>query len=210
MRAVVQSGIRPLVMRLYDPEDTAFNGYESPRAMRAGRRDSRTRPDREGRGGRDEELAARATDSRGGPWSTGTAIRFSLSGGPLEGPSSGRRAPTWTRSSWPPVWSVLTSFTRGKSAIAIGGLALCHFSHAYEQGCCAYFSFGGSADTRSGGPCPVRPRMGGSDARGDRAGSDRISHHHGMGQARARWVADEMGGGCASGGRSRKGSTGQE
>src|SRR6266704_1927838 len=28
MRAVMHSGIRPLVMRLYDPEDTIFNGYE--------------------------------------------------------------------------------------------------------------------------------------------------------------------------------------
>src|SRR5204863_5595814 len=28
MRLVMQSGIRPLVLRLYDPEDSAFNGYE--------------------------------------------------------------------------------------------------------------------------------------------------------------------------------------
>src|ERR1700704_6129889 len=30
MRAVMQSGIRPLVMRLYDPDDTIFNGYDVP------------------------------------------------------------------------------------------------------------------------------------------------------------------------------------
>ena len=30
MRAVMQSGIRPLVMRLYDPEDTAFSGHDLP------------------------------------------------------------------------------------------------------------------------------------------------------------------------------------
>src|SRR5256885_15118069 len=29
MRAVMQSGIRPLVMRLYDPEDSAFSGFET-------------------------------------------------------------------------------------------------------------------------------------------------------------------------------------
>src|SRR5260370_6611869 len=28
MRAIMQAGIRPLVMRLYDAEDTAFNGYD--------------------------------------------------------------------------------------------------------------------------------------------------------------------------------------
>src|SRR5207245_9615741 len=42
-------------------------------------------------------------------------------------------------------WTVLPELhTRVKAAIAVGGLALCHFSHAYEQGCCAYFTFGGS------------------------------------------------------------------
>ncbi len=47
-------------------------------------------------------------------------------------------------------WTVLPKLhAEVKSAIAIGGLALCHFSHAYEQGCCAYFSFGGSADTEA-------------------------------------------------------------
>jgi len=30
MRAVMQSGIRPLVLRLYDPEDTAFSGHDLP------------------------------------------------------------------------------------------------------------------------------------------------------------------------------------
>src|SRR5450759_3910636 len=30
MRAVMQSGIRPLVLRLYDAEDTAFNGHDVP------------------------------------------------------------------------------------------------------------------------------------------------------------------------------------
>src|SRR5450756_3243009 len=30
MRAIMQSGIRPLVARLYDPEDTAFNGHDLP------------------------------------------------------------------------------------------------------------------------------------------------------------------------------------
>ncbi len=30
MRAIMQSGIRPLVARLYDPEDTAFSGYDLP------------------------------------------------------------------------------------------------------------------------------------------------------------------------------------
>src|SRR5881628_3598767 len=31
MRAVMQSGIRPLVLRLYDPDDSAFSGFETSR-----------------------------------------------------------------------------------------------------------------------------------------------------------------------------------
>src|SRR5438128_1852533 len=43
------------------------------------------------------------------------------------------------------LWTVLPDLhARVKTAIAIGPIALCHFSHAYEQGCCAYFTFGGS------------------------------------------------------------------
>jgi alkyldihydroxyacetonephosphate synthase len=75
----------------------------------------------------------------------------------------------------------------------VGGLALCHFSHAYEQGCCAYFTFGGSADGEPEARAAyLRAWEGAMSAAGDLGAT--ISHHHGVGQARARWVAGEMGG----------------
>jgi alkyldihydroxyacetonephosphate synthase len=80
-----------------------------------------------------------------------------------------------------------------KSAIAVGGLALCHFSHAYEQGCCAYFSFGGSGDTEEEARAAYGRAWEGAMSAALELGAT-ITHHHGTGQVRARWVADEMGG----------------
>src|SRR4029077_7841260 len=91
-------------------------------------------------------------------------------------------------------WSVLPALhARVKSAIAVGGLALCHFSHAYEQGCCAYFSFGGSADREEDARAEYNRAWEGAMTAALEMGAT-ITHHHGTGQARARWVADEMGG----------------
>ena len=91
-------------------------------------------------------------------------------------------------------WSVLADLhVRVKSAIAVGGLALCHFSHAYEQGCCAYFTFGGSAEREEDARAAYNRAWEGAMTAALEMGAT-ISHHHGTGQVRARWVADEMGG----------------
>jgi alkyldihydroxyacetonephosphate synthase len=91
-------------------------------------------------------------------------------------------------------WTVLPDLhTRVKTAIAVGGMALCHFSHAYEQGCCAYFTFGGSAATEDDARAAYNRAWEGAMTAALETGAT-IGHHHGTGQARARWVADEMGG----------------
>ena len=91
-------------------------------------------------------------------------------------------------------WSMLTGLhAQVKSAIAVGGLALCHFSHAYEQGCCAYFTFGGSAEREEDARAAYNRAWEGAMTAALEMGAT-ISHHHGTGQVRARWVADEMGG----------------
>ena len=90
--------------------------------------------------------------------------------------------------------SVLSELhARVKSAIALGGLALCHFSHAYEQGCCAYFSFAGSGDTEADARAKYVRAWERAMSAALELGAT-ITHHHGVGQARSRWVADEMGG----------------
>jgi alkyldihydroxyacetonephosphate synthase len=194
MRAVMQSGIRPLVMRLYDADDTAFSGFDLPAGgcllvvATAGLAEvAKAEADAVKR------FAAAASDLGEEPWQRWKNHRFNLSAERLKamlGPP-GSYLDTIELAAR---WTVLPELhARVKSAIAVGGLALCHFSHAYEQGCCAYFSFGGSADTESEARAAYGRAWEGAMAAALELGAT-ISHHHGTGQVRARWVAAEMGG----------------
>ena len=194
MRAVMQSGVRPLLLRLYDAEDTAFGGYDVDAGQcvlivaTAGPASV-------------AEAEARVVESfaRDGrplgeaPWQAWREKRFDLSAERLktflEPPGSfldtieiaGR-------------WTVLSELhAKVKAAIAVGGVSLCHFSHAYEQGCCAYFTFGGSSDTEDEARAAYARAWEGAMSAALELGAT-ISHHHGVGQVRARWIADEMGG----------------
>ena len=194
MRSVMQSGIRPLVMRLYDPEDTVFNGYDLPAGgcvlvvATAGLAEVA-----KAEANAVKRFAGGAADLGEEPWLRWKEHRFSLSAERLRALLDPPGAYVDTIELAAP-WTVLPGLhARVKSAIAIGGLALCHFSHAYQQGCCAYFSFGGSADTEAEARAAYGRAWEGAMTAALELGAT-ISHHHGTGQARARWVADEMGG----------------
>jgi alkyldihydroxyacetonephosphate synthase len=194
MRAVMQSGIRPFVMRLYDADDTAFGGYDLEAGecllvvATAGLEDI----------ARAEAAAVEgfARDARPlgeSPWERWQRHRFDLSAERLNAflEPSGSYLDTIELAA---PWTVLPELHRRvKSAIAVGGLALCHFSHAYEQGCCAYFSFGGSGDTEEEARAAYGRAWEGAMSTAIELGAT-ITHHHGTGQVRARWVAGEMGG----------------
>jgi alkyldihydroxyacetonephosphate synthase len=194
MRAAMQAGIRPLVMRLYDADDTAFNGYDVPAdacvlvVATAGLAEvAKVEADAV------RQFAGAATDLGEEPWRQWESHRFSLSAERLKALLEPAGAYVDTIELAAP-WTVLPDLhARVKSAIAIGGLALCHFSHAYEQGCCAYFSFGGSADTEGEARAAYGRAWEGAMTAALELGAT-ISHHHGTGQVRSRWVADEMGG----------------
>jgi alkyldihydroxyacetonephosphate synthase len=194
MRAVMQAGIRPLVMRLYDAEDTVFNGYDVPAGAcvlvvaSAGLTEvAKAQADAVARFARD------ATDLGEEPWTRWKSHRFSLSADRLKALLEPAGAFVDTIELAAP-WTVLPNLhTQVKSAIAIGGLALCHFSHAYQQGCCAYFSFGGSAETEAESRAAYGRAWEGAMRAALELGAT-ISHHHGTGQVRSRWVAAERGG----------------
>jgi alkyldihydroxyacetonephosphate synthase len=194
MRAIMQSGIRPLVMRLYDPEDTAFNGYDLPDGgcllvvANAGLSGvARAEADAV------KSFAAASNDLGEDPWLRWQKHRFDLSAERLKAFLAPSGAYLDTIELAAP-WTVLQALhARVKPAIAVGGLALCHFSHAYEQGCCAYFTFGGSGDTEQDARSAYVRAWEGAMSIALELGAT-ISHHHGVGRARARWVADEMGG----------------
>jgi alkyldihydroxyacetonephosphate synthase len=194
MRAVMQSGIRPLVMRLYDAEDAAFNGFDLAEGecalviATAGLKEVA-----EADADAVEKLAGAARQLGDEPWERWQRHRFDLSAERLKNVLEPAGAYLDTIELAAP-WTALRELhARVKTAIAVGGLALCHFSHAYEQGCCAYFTFGGSADGEPEARAAyLRAWEGAMSAASDLGAT--ISHHHGVGQARARWVAGEMGG----------------
>jgi alkyldihydroxyacetonephosphate synthase len=194
MRAVMQSGIRPLVMRLYDADDTVFNGYEVPAGACVLVVATAGLPDvASAQADAVKRFADGATDLGEEPWKRWEKHRFSLSAERLRALLEPPGAYVDTIELAAP-WTVLPKLhAQVKSAIAIGGLALCHFSHAYEQGCCAYFSFGGSADNEAEARAAYGRAWEGAMTAAFDLGAT-ISHHHGTGQVRSRWVADEMGG----------------
>jgi alkyldihydroxyacetonephosphate synthase len=194
MRAVMQAEIRPFVMRLYDAEDAVFNGYD----LGAGEcvlvvATAGLSEIAEVEAAAVTKFAGTARDLGGAPWERWQRHRFDLSAELLNtflGPAGAfldvieLAAP----------WTVLPELHRKvKAAIATGPIALCHFSHAYEQGCCAYFTFGGTSETEEAARSAYERAWEGTMNAALELGAT-ISHHHGVGLARAKWVADEMGG----------------
>ncbi|HEY8801665.1 MAG TPA: FAD-linked oxidase C-terminal domain-containing protein, partial [Candidatus Dormibacteraeota bacterium] len=176
------------------PEDTAFNGYDLPEGgcllvvANAG-----VSGVAQAEADAVSKLAAGADNLGEAPWLRWQKHRFDLSAQRLKSFLEPPGSYLETIELAAP-WTVLEELhARVKPAIAVGGLALCHFSHAYEQGCCAYFTFGGSGDTEQDARSAYMRACEGAMSIALELGAT-ISHHHGVGQARARWVADEMGG----------------
>ncbi|HET7339211.1 MAG TPA: FAD-binding oxidoreductase [Candidatus Dormibacteraeota bacterium] len=194
MRAVMQAEIRPLVMRLYDSEDAAFNGFdldsgECALVVATAGLNSIA----EAEAGAVEIFAKHGRPLGDEPWKRWQRHRFDLSAERLQTFLEPPGSYLDTIELAAP-WTVMPELhTRVKTAIAVGGLALCHFSHAYEQGCCAYFTFGGSAEGEPEARAAYLRAWEGAMSAATELGAT-ISHHHGTGQVRSRWVAGELGG----------------
>jgi alkyldihydroxyacetonephosphate synthase len=194
MRGIMQAGIRPQVMRLYDAEDTAFSGHDLAGGgcllvVATAGLPGVARAEAEAV----ESFASDASDLGQAPWTHWLEHRFDLSAARLQAFLEPEGAYLDTIELAAP-WTVLPGLhAKVKAAIAVGGLALCHFSHAYEQGCCAYFSFGGSGSTEAEAVAAYTSAWEGAMSSAIELGAT-ISHHHGVGSVRARWIADEMGG----------------
>jgi alkyldihydroxyacetonephosphate synthase len=194
MRSIMQSGIRPLLLRLYDPADTAFNGFDLPDGgcmlvvATAG-----LAPVARAEADAVAGIASAASDAGEAPWLRWQKHRFDLSADRMKSflQPAGSYLDTIELAA---PWTVLPALhARVTSAIAVGGLALCHFSHAYEQGSCAYFTFGGSEGREQDARSAYMRAWEGAMSTALELGAT-ITHHHGVGQVRARWVADELGG----------------
>ena len=193
MRGIVQRGVRPLVLRLYDAEDTAFQaadadgcllivgtagepavaaaamGVVEARCAAAGGRDLDEKPFLRWRDRRFHLSRERMLEALQPPGSFVDTIEV---------------AAAWDR--------LAPLHAEVKAVLGGEGIGLCHFSHAYPQGCCAYFTFAGSAASEEAAEAAYGRCWSGAMEACFRH-SATIGHHHGVGQVRAPWVQREMG-----------------
>jgi alkyldihydroxyacetonephosphate synthase len=193
MREIVQRDVRPLVLRLYDAEDTAFQAADANGCLLV-----------VGTAGEPGPAAAamdvvEARCSAGGgrdlgeqPFLRWRDRRFHLSRERLlenlQPPGSFvdtiEVAAAWDR--------LPALHAEVKAVLGAEGVGLCHFSHAYPQGCCAYFTFAGSAASEEEAEAAYQRCWSGTMEACFRHAAT-IGHHHGVGQVRAPWVEREMG-----------------
>jgi alkyldihydroxyacetonephosphate synthase len=193
MREIVQRAVRPLVLRLYDAEDTAFQaadangcllivgtagepdvaaaamGVVEARCASAGGRDLAEAPFLRWRDRRFHLSRERLLEALQPPGSFVDTIEV---------------AAAWDR--LPELHADV------KAVLGAEGIGFCHFSHAYPQGCCAYFTFAGSASPEKEAEAAYQRCWDGTMEACFRH-SATIGHHHGVGQVRAPWVQREMG-----------------
>lgn len=193
MREVMQAGLRPLVLRLYDEADTAFQGVTGGGCLLVA-----------GAAGEPEVAAATAaviarvctpaTDLGETPFQRWREHRYDLSAGRLLEalrPAGSYLDTIEIAASWTDLPGL---YERIRADLAARGLVLCHFSHAYGGGCCAYFTFAGSAPDEEAAQAAHEACWRSVMQRCLDTPSATISHHHGVGQARAGWVRQELGG----------------
>lgn len=191
LREVMQRGLRPLVLRLYDPEDSALQGEADGCLLVAAAAGPRPVAEAEA-----ELLAGIIGGEALGetPWERWLRHRFDLSADRLRAvlePHGAYLDTIEVSTTWGDLGGLYREIKSHLEATA--SLALCHFSHATAQGCCAYFTFGGSAPDGGAAESIYREAWRGAmeAALAHRAA---ISHHHGVGQVRSPWVRGEMGG----------------
>jgi alkyldihydroxyacetonephosphate synthase len=192
-REILQRDLRPLVLRLYDLDDTAFQGIQQPGCLLV------TAAAGEPRVAQAEadviaEICAAAQPLGAGAFERWRDHRFDLSAERLLDflrPASALVDTIEVAAPWRVLEDLHARIKRELTEAA--GFALCHFSHAYGQGCCAYFTFAGTgADEADAERRYLRAWEGAMAACLDLGAT--ISHHHGVGRARAPWVRREMDG----------------
>jgi len=90
-------------------------------------------------------------------------------------------------------WSRLPDLYRSMNkAISAHLTCLAHFSHAYPEGCSIYFTAMGKAD-KAGGEEALYDRVWDDAMKACLKHGGTVSHHHGVGLLRAKWLKEEFG-----------------
>lgn len=193
MRAIMQADLRPLVLRLYDEADTAFQGSSDGGCLLVA-----------AAAGEPEVAAAEAAvmarfcaaaaDLGSEPFERWRDHRYALSAERLREalePANSFLDTIEVAASWTDLPGLHAAVSE---VLAASGLALCHFSHAYGHGCCAYFTFAGSAADEAAAEAAHQRCWAAVMELCLATSSATISHHHGVGRGRAGWVRQELGG----------------
>lgn len=195
LREAMQSGLRPLVLRLHDATDSALQGEREGLLLLGATAGPRRLAEVEA------ELLAELIEGIGRgtplgeePWQRWLRHRFDLSAERLrellEPPGSYldtvELGCTWSQ--LPALHAQVMSHLE-----RCVQLAMCHFSHPSAHGCCAYFTFGGTAPDEQSAELTYREAWRGTMEAALAHGAT-ITHHHGVGRARAAWVREELGG----------------
>jgi alkyldihydroxyacetonephosphate synthase len=234
IRLMFRAGLRPSVVRLYDPFDTAIVGDKRPHASTTSPSDKPAlsrevlpalyrvlAPQTLGRPGllnrathllkksrlvlvfegeasraADEDAAARTLCARLGAVDLGPepaekwlASRYDVSYRMSKVFEGGAFADTFEVAA--PWERVLEVYQRVREAVSPHAFVLCHFSHAYLEGCSLYFSFVGAAsegDEQTRYETIWRIALSAAQS----AGAN-VSHHHGIGLLKARALQEALG-----------------
>ncbi|MBL8920609.1 MAG: FAD-binding oxidoreductase [Myxococcaceae bacterium] len=235
IRRVFREGLRPAVVRLYDPFDTTFVGRAKPASPRKApsKRSAleatvlpgvlkRLAIETLGRPGLVNPLTRLATRSRLIFMCEGEAKHAAAEdraiaaaclsmGGVDLGEGPGRE---WYRKRYDvnarlprlmeagtfidtmevsaPWDAVFEVYERVREVAGAYALVLCHFSHAYADGCSLYFSFVGSGRTEAEIEDRYQQLWRAALGAATSAGAN-VSHHHGIGLLKARAYQDSLG-----------------
>jgi alkyldihydroxyacetonephosphate synthase len=197
-RTIVQSGLAPLLLRLYDPDDAqllllrydggepgpllllSFDGAEAAAAADRALALSGGKPG-------DDALVAHWWDHRNDAVED---FQVLMSGEGLLGPhavvDTMEVSATWT--------GLRDLYHAMKDALGpLADFVGCHLSHAYPDGACLYFTFAAACDDDDEARSR-HERWWSTGMETCLAAGGSISHHHGIGRLKAPWLEREKGG----------------
>jgi len=199
VRTMMQAGLRPSLLRLYDADDTNLQVTH----LGIG----------EGGGclmltsceGRRAVAAAESEEIAGICHNSGAAA---LGAGPVQAWYPRRYMIGYQQAKYLPMpgvvldtievaapWARLVAVYDGvKAALRQKLVVLCHLSHGYVDGACLYFTFAGAASEEAGA-VPLHEELWDTVMAQVLDNGGTIAHHHGAGRARAPYLERELGAG---------------
>ncbi len=196
-RKLAQSELRPLLVRLYDPEDSAIflrnHPHETPGTLLllsfsgpgAGRRADAAVELSSGIPG-DNDLVAHWWEHRN---DAVDELMTLMAGEGILGPHA-LVDTIEVSGTWSDLRAIYHSMKEGLGNVA--DIAACHLSHVYPDGGCLYFTLASACDDDAAA-AETLERWWDTGMTACLAAGGSISHHHGIGRRKARWMRAELG-----------------